>query len=97
MNLAPTEWTNRAYEDLLEIQEFISNKKQSDELISAIFKKVEILDNFPRIGQIQLTFLNTAYRYLLHENYKIIYSVRKDRIYIETIFDIRRNPDDMFG
>lgn len=58
MNLAQTEWTNRAYDDLLVIEEFISNKEKSSELISAIFKKVEILENFPRIGQIQLTFLD---------------------------------------
>jgi plasmid stabilization system protein ParE len=82
MTYSQTEWTNRAYDDLLAIEEFISNKKKSGELISELFNKTEILDKLPKIGQIQLIFLYKEYRYLLRKSYKIIYTVRKQRAYI---------------
>jgi toxin ParE1/3/4 len=37
--------------------------------------------------------LNEGHRYLVRGNYKIIYKIEKNKIFITDVFDTRRDPD----
>ncbi len=55
------------------------------------------LERTPRMGQKESLLNNRikSYRYLIHTNYKIIYSVLEEQkfIHIHDIFDTRQNPN----
>lgn len=63
-------------------------------IVIKIILAVDILLTNPLIGQIEELLLNrkTQYRYLVQDNYKIIYSVNNDEIRIADIFDVRQSP-----
>lgn len=64
--------------------------------IKEIILAVDKLNNNPAIGQIEelLKDRTIEYRYFLHRNYKVIYSIDKKelQIRIADIFDTRQNP-----
>ncbi len=91
-------WTNKAKNDLKNIFLFLKETISTDksfEIIYGIIEETDILKNHPYIGSIeeQLLKLRRKYRKLIYGHYKIIYSVRENRIYIHTIFDTRQNPN----
>ena len=63
-------------------------------IVIKIILAIDILLTNPLIGQIEELLLNrkTQYRYLVQDNYKIIYSVNNDEIRIADIFDVRQSP-----
>lgn len=65
-------------------------------IINEIILAVEKLKNNHAIGQIEELLKDRAieYRYFLHRNYKVIYSIDKEfhHIRITDIFDTRQNP-----
>ena len=56
----------------------------------------QLLSN-PESGQIEFNLekLNQNYRYLLSGNYKIIYRISEDVIFVNDVFDVRQNPNKM--
>lgn len=90
-------WTKKAQSDLHEIYDYM--KKDSEDraikLIDAIVKKVDILEQgFFGAGQREeiLRHLKKEYRRLIEGNYKIVYHISKDKVYINSIFYARQNP-----
>ena|SRR5690554_4435493 len=95
------ELTSRAVKDLQKIKLFndeLYDKSKSKEIISNIFKRIEILESFDidftEIGSIDEDFVHLKYKYrkLIEEHYKITYRKGKNSIYIVRIFDTRQNP-----
>ncbi len=68
-------WTQEAQFWLKEIHDYIAkeNKKLAKKVISEIFKKVQLLQNFPHIGYIYETIDDEEVRILLYGHYRIAY------------------------
>ena len=73
--------------------EFAGHKK----IKKSIFTSTKKLINNPLIGALEenLKDLNQEYRYLVEGNYKIIYIIINDSVFITDIFDCRQNPEKM--
>ena len=87
-----TIWTNEAFDDLLQIEDFMGIDKAS-KVIDKIIDRTRQLEDFPLSGKIQPTQTRQEYRFLVEGNYKIIYSFRNNKVYINTIFDTRQDPE----
>lgn len=92
MSKVPIIWATEALNDLLDIETFIADIATSEKIIDSIMAKTRQLENFPESGSKQPTQTKQEYRYLVTGNYKIIYSYRKDIVYIHTVFDTRQDP-----
>ncbi len=59
------------------------------------FEKIEKLEYFSGIGPIQEFEGSKAheYRFLLERNYKIIYWISGNTVYLMDVFDTRQNPE----
>lgn len=53
------------------------------------------LEKHSQIGQIEelLKELDGGHRYIVNDNYKIIYKIQIDKLYITDVFDTRQDPD----
>lgn len=87
-------WTDEAFNDLLNIEEFLG-KRYSQDIIAGIIISSDQLTNFPFSGTLQELPTAKEYRYLVVGNYKILYSVREYVVYINAVFDTRRDPEKM--
>jgi toxin ParE1/3/4 len=87
-------FTKSAENDLLRIEKFLKKWGLSEKIFDIIFEKVEILRDFPRMGQIEpmLKDSDKEYRYLVEKPFKIIYSIQNGNVYINRVFDSRKNP-----
>lgn len=93
-------WTDFAISNLKSIYAYYlknANRKVADRIKSRILKSTKRLINHPKSGQIELHLkdLNKEYRYLVIDNYKIIYRVKKETIIINDVFATRQHPDKM--
>ena len=87
-------WTETAVNDLREIYNYLSCRS-----ISAANKLIDKLVHAPEIIAIkgfQHAFVNDEYnknyKRLISGNYKILFSLRFEKIVIQRIFDTRQNP-----
>ena len=90
-------WTNFAISELKNIYLYyrmVASDKVADKIRKSIFDATRPLTKEPLIGQVEenLLDLKQGHRYLVEGNYKIIYRVVSDNIYITDIFDCRQNP-----
>ena len=92
-------WSDFADERIDEIFEYYKTEaglKIAKKLVLNLIKAPNILIDNPNVGQMEdlLIGRKEKYRYLLHNNYKIIYSVDtgKRHIKIADVFDTRQNP-----
>lgn len=93
-------WSEFAIENLKAIFEYYShkaNKKIAHKLRKQILESTKQLVHNPESGQIELYLdeLKQNYRYVLSGNYKVIYRIVNDKIFINDVFDVRQNPDKM--
>lgn len=91
-------WTKKAENHLIEIHSYYKQNvsvKVAKSIKQNIFNKIEILQTHPKSGQSEelLKDRNFEYRYLIENNYKIIYWIEKDIVKIAAVFDCRRNPE----
>lgn len=58
-------------------------------------ERIKILKDYKELGPIDehLKSLNLDHRKLTEENYKIVYRIDKNVIYITDIFDSQQDPD----
>lgn len=75
----------------------ISQGKVGRKIRKNVITKSLSLKEFPYKGQIEdnLTHLGKGHRYLVEGNYKIIYRLEDDVIFITDIFDTRQDPERM--
>lgn len=72
-----------------------ASEKVAKKLKSQIFLKTKLLSDKPELGQIEV-FLDDkglGHRYVLSGNFKIIYLIQGESIFITDLFDTRRNPE----
>lgn len=89
-------WTESSISDFSIIISYYSEFSIAiaEKITFNIFERTSQLIKHPKSGQkeILLGKLKFEYRYLIEGNYKIIYRIEKQTIYIERIFDTRQNP-----
>lgn len=91
-------WTETAKQDLQAIFDYLSKISDvvADKQIMRIIESVSLLAaGFDLIGQKEplLAHHKNVYRYLVQDNYKVIYHPVDQNIVIDMIFDTRQNPE----
>jgi len=94
--------TDYAKEELRLIYEYYSIKasiKVASKIKKDIISAIKNIAVNPLMFQIEddLTELGKQHRRKVDGNYKIIYRIENEIIYVTDIFDARRNPDNMNG
>ena len=80
-------WSELASRDLNSIWEYISGDSQyyAKNYLVGIVNSVDILIDFPVSGRIVPEFRIKNLREIIFENYRIIYKIEKNKIYIVTV------------
>ena len=80
-------WSPLAIDRATEILQYIVNDDPSaaERWIESVFKKVNNLENFPNIGRIVPETNRKDIREIIFKNYRIIYRIEKEQIFILTI------------
>jgi len=78
-----------------DVYDFIALKsvESAQKITDKLFKKPNVLlqTGFENTGQIDE--INPKYRHLIEGNYKILYSVSENAIFINRVFDCRKDPN----
>jgi toxin ParE1/3/4 len=76
-----------------------ASKRVADKIKQGIIEKLKFLREHPLAGQHEesLESLHLHHRRFVEGNYKIIYRISSNTIYITDIFDARQNPEKMNG
>jgi len=91
--MAKIEWTPLAVQDLESIFEYISKDsvfyaaRQVDRLVN----RVDVLESFPASGKIVPEFNDESIRELLEGNYRIVYKVTSETIFIARVHHSAKN------
>ena len=93
-------WTNFAISELKNIflyYRMVAGEKTADKIKKSIFSATKPIIRQPFIGAVEenLLDLKQGHRYIVEGNYKIIYRLIDNEIYITDIFDCRQNPTKM--
>ena len=85
--MAEITWTSSALTDLTEIGEYIAtdSPKYAELTVSKLYHKVEILVTHPRVGRMVPEMEQENLRELIEGNYRIIYEIINDNIFILTL------------
>ncbi|MDT0674987.1 type II toxin-antitoxin system RelE/ParE family toxin [Autumnicola musiva] len=93
-------WSDFAVESLKGIFDYYKvnvNRKVAEQIRGQILNSTKQFIHFPESGQVEL-FLEQHhyhYRYILTGNYKIIYRMEENQLFINDVFDVKRNPNRM--
>ncbi len=81
------DWSARARTDLEDLQAYISKDSPyyARRFIAKIIASVELLADQPRMGRRVPEASRDDIRELIYRNYRIIYLVKSDRVYIVTV------------
>jgi plasmid stabilization system protein ParE len=90
-------WTDFAIANLKDIFDYYlenANEKVAHKIRKRILNSTNQLKINPEIGQIEINLesLKKNHRYLVSDNYKIIYRVFENQVIINDVFDTRQNP-----
>ena len=71
-----------------------ANTETSGKIVKRITNRTIQLESNPESGPLEplLKARKFKYRYLVESNYKIIYRIEKNYIFIVSVFDCRQNP-----
>ncbi|WP_370087550.1 type II toxin-antitoxin system RelE/ParE family toxin [Ekhidna sp.] len=85
--MAEVVWTSNALTDLSEIGEYIAtdSPKYAELTVSKLYHKVEVLLTHPRVGRIVPEMELENLRELIEGNFRIIYEIINDNIFILTV------------
>ena len=91
-------WTDTARFQLEDIFDYYKNKasiRVARKLVKQIIDRTIQLEKNPNSGAKEplLSGRQFEYRYLVEENYKIIYWIEGNYIKVATVFDCRQNPE----
>ncbi len=80
-------WSPLSVERMTEISEYIAkdNPDVSIKWVESIFKIIDCLKKFPKSGRIVPETNKPYIREIIHGNYRIIYKVRQEEIFILTV------------
>lgn len=90
-------WTNFAVAELKKIYSYYkmtAGDRVAESIKKSVFSAVKILARQPEAGVVEenLKDLNEGHRFMVEGNYKIIYKVAGEKIFITDIFDCRQDP-----
>lgn len=90
-------WTLPAKNDLQAIYDYLADISSTiaARQVHRIIQKINLLEKgFVNIGQREPLLMERPfeYRYLVQDNYKIIYCIRKDKVVVSAVFDTRQYP-----
>ncbi len=93
-------WSDFAINNLKEIFDYYkinASLKIAHAIRKQILEATKQLQKFPESGptEFYLEKLQLNHRYLIVNNYKIIYRISENQILINDVFDVRQNPDKM--
>jgi plasmid stabilization system protein ParE len=99
MRLVITEPAKRHLREIHDYYKQFVSKKIADKIKHGIIEKLKSIQNNPQIGQKEefLEHLKLNHRRMVEGNYKIIYRVDDETIFVTDIFDARQNPDKISG
>ncbi len=99
MRLVVTEPAKQHLRQIHDYYKELVSKKIADKIKQGIIEKLKILKDNPHIGQKEefLEPLNLNHRRMVEGNYKIVYRIEGETIFITDIFDARQNPDKIVG
>lgn len=82
--MAEVIWTEPALQDLNDVAEYIAldNPEAAGDLVKAVFKSTERLEDFPRSGRVPPELPNSVYRELLVPPCRIFYRQDQERVFI---------------
>ena len=90
-------WTNPAKRDLRKIFNYYKkkvSKNLADKIINSVFSTTSILKTHNAgVKEELLEHLEQDHRYLVSSNYKIIYFLQNNKVFITHVFDTRQNPN----
>lgn len=94
------QWSDLAKAQLKDIYDYYAltvNRRLAKKIIIKIVHRTDILTIHPYSGtkELLLSEYPEEYRYLVIDNYKIIYSVYDKAVAIVSVFDCRQNPEKM--
>ncbi len=80
-------WSELALENLKNIHDYISKDSliYANRVIEKIILRIEQLEKFPRSGRVVPELNNISIRELIQYNYRIIYKVASQKVYIVRI------------
>ena len=83
--------------EIYQYYKLVINPTVARNTINGIKESIKSLSIYPELGQNEpaLEELNLGHRRIICGNYKIIYRIKDDLVYITDIFDARRNPGEM--
>lgn len=97
-------YTEQSIESLAESLRFLIQEQglsfeKVSEIKTILLDKADKLTENPFIGQIEehLEHLNKEHRRIIENNFKIIYRVEGNVIYVTDFFDTRQDPNKMNG
>jgi plasmid stabilization system protein ParE len=90
-------WSAQGQRSLDEIWDYYSQRSvvAATKIINKIKATEKILSTMPMAASIELLLEDNprGYRKLIVGNYKVIYYVGEEAVYVALVFDTRRNPD----
>ncbi len=86
------EWSEQALQDVGEIRGFIGRDAPifAELFLDRIIEALEQLAAFPESGRVVPEFARPALREVIRGSYRIVYHVRRDAVYIVTVFHTAR-------
>jgi plasmid stabilization system protein ParE len=93
-------WTSSGNQDLVEISEYLTEESidAAEAFINQVDERLTLLAKFPQIGRVvpELERHNvTRFRELVLSPWRIMYREESDKIFVVTVFDGRRNLEDI--
>lgn len=81
------EWTEPAISDLQHIRDYIVKDSEyyAARFVSKIIGRIDVLPDFPEMGRVVTEADDKSIRELIHQKYRIMYRVEKERILILAI------------
>jgi len=85
--MAKVIWTAGALQDLDEIAEYIAADKPdaANRLVTRVFAKTELLENFPELGRYVPEFASQIHREMIVAPCRVIYRLEKDAVLVEAV------------
>ena len=95
MKVDITDFANQQLIDIFKYYATEVSENTASRLINKIIEAIEELGRLPSIGtkEVLLEKLKLNHKYIVTGNYKIIFRVEAETIYITDIFDCRQNPN----
>lgn len=92
-------WTESALNDLSDIKDYLRIEAPhiARQTIQSILSREQQLMSYPKSGSVETLIQrqDREYRYLIEGHYKMIYHIEGAVIYIDTVFDTRRDPSQL--